>query len=154
MRAALLSLVFASILTGSALAQAPMTATCKDGTTGTGNTARAACRGHGGVQAGGATAAVPPATPEATAGAPVVTPGAPANVPRNATSRTPAPGGGAGLVWVNSGTKAYHCFGDRYYGLTRRGSYMTEAAAKAQGAHGKACGGSPASPALPMAPAQ
>ena len=45
------------------------------------------------------------------------------------------------MVWVNSGSKAYHCPGERYYGKTRRGEYMTEAAAKAAGAHhgGKDC---------------
>lgn len=49
---------------------------------------------------------------------------------------TAAPGGGPGMVWVNSKSNVYHCQNDRYYGKTKDGKYMTEADAKAAGAHG------------------
>jgi hypothetical protein len=92
-----------------------VTATCKDGTAFTGTKRSGACRGHGGVQSWGAAS---------TATSPVATPPSPVKSGSNTAS------------------KVYHCPGDRWYGKTKQGSYMSEAQAQAQGVrpdHGKAC---------------
>ena len=112
----------------------PVTATCKDGTSFSGKTRSGACRGHGGVQSWDTGATAPAAT------APVPTASTPPSRPPPA--QTAAAGGGEGKVWVNTASKVYHCPNDRYYGKTKQGAYMSEAAAKAEGdrpSYGKAC---------------
>ena len=47
----------------------------------------------------------------------------------------PAPGGGPGMVWVNSESKVFHRQGDKYYGTTKKGKYMSEADAIKAGNH-------------------
>ncbi len=39
---------------------------------------------------------------------------------------TPAPGGGKGLVWVNTSSHVCHYQKSRWYGKTKQGKYMTE----------------------------
>jgi hypothetical protein len=137
-------LMFAATGFAQAPAAAPAGSTglCRDGTYWTGATKQGACHGHKGVQDwyGAPTAAASTATPAAAPAAPAATaakPAAPA-----APAAAAAPGGGPGLVWVNTASKVYHCSGDRWYGKTKAGSYMSESDAVAQGNrpdHGKSC---------------
>ncbi len=104
-------------------------ALCKDGTNFSGASKKGACSGHKGVKTWMNKNTLKPETKAAgtAASAPVV---------------SPAAGGGAGKVWVNSKSNTYHCQGTKYYGKTKEGAYMSEADAKAKGAHadhGKAC---------------
>jgi len=134
-----------------ALAQAPAGSTgqCKDGTYTTAPSKKGACRGHKGVQTWLAAAAAPAAAPapmamkSTPAAAPAPMAAAPAKASRQSTSSMQqAAGGGAGMVWVNTSSKVYHCPGTKYYGKTKEGKYMSEADAKASGAHadhGTAC---------------
>ena len=155
--------------TAAPTAPAGSTAECKDGTYYSGTTHKGACKGHKGVREwldktaptpaakpAPAPAAATPAAPAPVKPATPAKPAAPAAAPAPAapataaarTMPTPASqiaqkaGGGPGLVWVNSSSKVYHCQGDEWYGKTKEGSYMTEAAATAAGNHadhGKAC---------------
>ena len=135
-------------------APAGSTGQCKDGSYTTHDTKKGACSGHKGVKEwfgdkegaapakATATAATGTATTTATAPAPAAAP-KPAAAPSKSTpAAAPATGGGPGQVWVNTETKVYHCAGSKWYGKTKQGEYMPEAAAKAAGSHadhGKAC---------------
>jgi Protein of unknown function (DUF3761) len=141
-----------------AMAQAPAGSTgqCKDGTYTTTASKQGACHGHQGVKEWYAAAPAAPTAPAATpapaaAPAPKATPAAPAAPATPASKASPASkaaampqaaGGGPGLVWVNTDSNVYHCYGTTYYGKTKQGTYMSEADAKAKGAHadhGHAC---------------
>jgi len=148
-------------------APAGTTGLCKDGTYTSSATRKGSCRGHKGVQTwyaaapsdtGAAPDAAPapktmnapattpaPSAPAATMTPPTTAPAAASPSPTTtmtAPATAPKAGGGPGLVWVNTSTKVYHCPADPWYGKTKAGAYMSEADAKAQGAHadhGKPC---------------
>lgn len=131
-------------------APAGTTGLCNDGTYYNGATKSGACSGHKGVKTwyGAAKTAAKPATTAASgmsakpamsssAPAPASKPAMPAaasaptmpskSTPPASSSKTStsqmaqAPGGGPGMVWVNSASKVYHCPGTQYYGKTKAG---------------------------------
>ena len=60
----------------------------------------------------------------------------------NPSPQSPAPA--EVRVWVNTASHVYHCPETRYYGNTKRGTYMAESAARSAGnrpAYGRPCGG-------------
>jgi hypothetical protein len=152
----LAAVAFAGLFLGSAAyaqqasAPAGSTGQCKDGSYTSTASKRGACRGHKGVKEWYAASAPAAKAAPAAAAAPAMAP-APATAPAANTAMKshrmmPAPaanaaaGGGPGMVWVNG--KVYHCSTDKWYGKTKHGEYMSEAAAKAKGAHpehGKVC---------------
>ena len=148
-----LALAAGLIASSTVFAQAPAaapsgsTGLCKDGSYTSNETKKGACAGHKGVKdwfGANAAAAAAPTKAAAPASSPAVaaTKTAPTATKAAAPSTAPAAGGGPGQVWVNSSSKVYHCSGTKYYGKTKQGEYMTEAAAKAAGNHadhGKAC---------------
>ena len=147
-------------LAGVGFAQAPAgapagsTGICKDGTYSTAASKSGACAGHKGVQtwyvaavpsapaptpATGAPAAMPAPVPAASApvAEPATAPAKKLSPAQAAAAKPAAPGGGKGLVWVNTASNVYHCSDDPFYGKTKAGTYMSEADAKAKGAHGE-----------------
>jgi hypothetical protein len=127
-------------------APAGSTGLCKDGTYYSGAEKKGACKGHKGVKDwyGAAPAAKEEtkAEPKAAAATPAASPAGAKKTAEMAPAATPAPGGGPGMVWANDTTKVYHCSGDRWYGKTKHGEYLSEADAKSKGFkpdHGKAC---------------
>lgn len=64
---------------------------------------------------------------------PMPAPSVPARSPSNSTA-APVGTPGSGMVWVNTDTKVYHRQGDRWYGNTKHGQYMTEQQAIQMGA--------------------
>lgn len=144
----LITLVAGLLASQLCMAQAPTgapagaTGLCNDGTYSKAASKKGACSSHKGVKDWYGAATATPAKPTAAA---TQTPAAPAPTPApkaKADTAAPAAGGGAGQVWLNTASNVYHCQGDRYYGKTKAGEYMTEAAAKAKGArpdHGKPC---------------
>jgi hypothetical protein len=155
MKLSITSLALAACLIASSavFAQTPAaapsgsTGLCKDGSYTSNETKKGACAGHKGVKEWfdtktAATEAPAKAVAQASAPAVPAAKAAPAATKAAAPSTAPAAGGGPGQVWVNSSSKVYHCSGTKYYGKTKQGEYMTEAAAKAAGNHadhGKAC---------------
>jgi hypothetical protein len=165
-------LLAANVGAAQAPAGAPAGATglCNDGTYFKGTVKMGACTGHKGLKTwygvppksakpaptpaakpGTSSASTPaagskPATPPAPAAAatPAATPSkqAPPASKTSSSAMAQAPGGGPGLVWVNTASQVYHCPGTQYYGKTKAGSYMSESDAKAKGNHpvgGKPC---------------
>jgi hypothetical protein len=149
-------LLAAQVAMGQATPPAGSTGICKDGTYSTAPSKQGACRGHKGVQqwyaasapATAATTAPVAAAPAAMTAAPAAaassakTSASTSSPAAKAAARPQAAGGGPGLVWVNTSSNVYHCYGTDFYGKTKAGSYMSEADAKAKGAHadhGKAC---------------
>lgn len=76
-------------------------------------------------------AAAPAATPKPAPPTPAPAPAAPAAAAAPKTASAPASTTAQqppvkGMVWVNLSTKVYHKEGDRYYGNTKNGKFMTE----------------------------
>lgn len=167
MKALLVSTLLAGLMSSAGvLAMAPADAPagtmgiCNDGSYSSSAEKKGACRGHKGVKDwyGNESTSMPAHSTTTTTTAPATTPMTAPGAAQTATTRSstttvggpmapapmtvPAAGGGAGKVWVNTSTNVYHCSGDKYYGKTKHGEYVSEADAKVKGYHadhGKAC---------------
>ncbi len=154
--------VLGAFAASCASAQVPAGATgqCKDSSYTAAAKKWQACAGHKGVQtwyadaktgtpavAAPVAASAPsaPAQPAPAAKAAAVAPAASSAAAKSGSTparTTAAPGGGPGMVWVNTSTNVYHCPGGTFYGKTKEGKYMSEADAKSAGARadrGKTC---------------
>ena len=144
-RLLLFSLLASPLCVAQAPAGAPAGSTgmCNDGTYTTAASKRGACSGHKGVKDWYGASAASSTKPSSAASTSTSAPSGTSKATKSeASSTAPASGGGAGKVWLNTASNVYHCPGDRWYGKTKAGAYMTEAEAKAKGArpdHGKAC---------------
>ena len=92
------------------------------------------------VTAGGAAKTTPPApapgAPTTTVSSATAPAAAASNAARSAASSVAAQQPPVkGMVWVNLSTKVYHMEGDKYYGNTKNGKFMTEEDAIKAGYH-------------------